>query len=99
MARHKLIQSFALSLKVNPENPVQEPAIFVIVDSEDSEPVNFWINKGRVDNLCLIMPESWDLMIRADIVYSRQYSLLGSMDPENIIKQNNNIPLFFFWFD
>ena len=35
-------------------------------------------------------------MIRADRVNSRQYSLLGSMDPENIIKENNNFPLFFF---
>ena len=54
------------------------------------------INKGRVDNFCPIVPKSWDIMIRADRVNSRQYLLLGSMDPENIIKENNNFPLFFF---
>ena len=58
VTRHKLTQSFVLSLNVKPEFPEAKPTMFVIVNPEDNEPVNFWINKGRVDNFCLIMPNS-----------------------------------------
>ena len=35
-------------------------------------------------------------MIRADRMNSKQYSFVGSMDPENMINENNNIPPFVF---
>ena len=41
-------------------------------------------------------PKSWDLMVWPDRINSRQYSLISSMDPENIIKENNNIPYFVY---
>ena len=75
---------------------MQELAIFAIVDAEESKPFYFWVNEGRVDNFCLIMPKSWDLMIRADRVNSRQYSLIGSLDPDNIIKEKQKISHFSF---
>ena len=39
VARHKLIQSFVLSLKVKPEFPLEKPTIFGYVDAEDSEAI------------------------------------------------------------
>ena len=99
-ARHKFIQSFVSSLKVEPEFPVEKPAIFGYVDAEEHEPVDFWINKSSMDNSHLIMPKSWDLMIRADRVNWRQHTLTVSLAPENIIKENKSIPLFvfeYFW--
>ena len=42
------------------------------------------------------MPKSWDMLIRADRVNWRQYTLTASLDPENIIKENTSIPLFVF---
>ena len=67
------MQSFVLSSNVKPEFPVEKPTIFGYVDAEDSEPVNFWINKGSMDGLHSIMPKSWHLMIKADRVNWRQY--------------------------
>ena len=78
--------SFVLSLNVKPEFPVEKLTIFCIVDTEDNKRVHFWINKGRMDNFHLIMPKSWDLMIRADRVNWRQYTLTASLDPENLFK-------------
>ena len=52
-AQHKLIQSFNLSLNVKLEFPMEKPTIFGYVDAEDSEPVNFWMNRGSVDNFHL----------------------------------------------
>ena len=75
---------------------MEKPTIFGYVDAEDSEPVNFWINKGSVDNFHLIMPKSWDMMIWADRENWRQYSKTASLDPENIFQENTNIPLFVF---
>ena len=43
-ARHKLIQSFVLNLKVKPEFPVEKPAIFCCVDAEEDEPVDLLIS-------------------------------------------------------
>ena len=65
MARHKFIHSYMLSLKIKSENPVKEPTVFGIVDANDSDPIQVWINKGKVDNFTLVMPKSWDHMIQA----------------------------------
>ena len=96
MARHKLIQSFILSLKVKSENPIREPPIYSIVDAEESGPIQVWIGKGKVDNVRLTMPKSQDITIRADRNNSRQYSFLESMDPVNMIKEKTSIPCFVF---
>ena len=88
LARHKLIHSFVLSLEVKSEHPVQEPVIFGVADVDENVPIRMWIDKGRVDNFVLIMPNKWDFMIRADRNSSRQYSFLESMDPENMIVEN-----------
>ena len=89
-----------MSLKDTPEFPVKRSAIFGYVDAKEEKPVDFWINKGSMDNFHLIMPKSWDLMIRADRVNWRQYTLTASLDPENIVKENKSIPIFvlkYFW--
>ena len=96
VARHSLIQSFVLGLNVKSELPIPEPAIFGIMDADENDPVSFWVDKGKVDNFLQILPKSWELLVRADRINSSQYSLLGSMDPENIVKENNNILLFVF---
>ena len=80
-----------MSINVNPEFPVEKPTVFGYVDAEDIAPVNFWINKGSLDNFHLIMPKSWDLMIKADRVNWRQCRLTAFLDPENIIKENKII--------
>ena len=94
VARHKLIHSFVLSLNVKPEHPSPEPAIFGIMDTDDDESVSFWVDKGNVDKFFLTIPKSWDFMVGVDGINSREYSLIGSMDQQNIIKENYNIPYF-----
>ena len=42
------------------------------------------------------MPTSWDMMIRAERVNWRQYTLTASLDPENRVKENKRIPIFVF---
>ena len=69
------------------QNFLWKPTIFGYVDAVDSEPVNFWINKGSMDNFHLIMPKSWDMLIRAYRVNWRHYTLTASFDPESIIKR------------
>ena len=55
------------------------------------------IGKRKVDNFILIMPKSWYLMVTADRkTLARPCSFLESMHPENMIKENKNIPLFVF---
>ena len=79
---------------------MEKPAIFGYVDADEDEPVDFWINKGSMDNFHLIMPKSWDLMNSADRANWRQYALTTSLDPEHIIKEKKSIPLFvfeYFW--
>ena len=49
-------------------------AIFGTIDAEGSEPVDFWFNKGSMDNFHLIMPKSLAVMIRVDRV-----NLLGTV--------------------
>ena len=39
VARHKLIQSNMLSLKIKSENPKEEPTIFGNVNAEDNDPI------------------------------------------------------------
>ena len=36
-----------------------------------------------MDNIYLVMPKSWNLMIRADRVNWNQYTLMASLDPVN----------------
>ena len=50
MARHKLIHSFILSLKVKSENLIKEPTIYGIFDADESDPIQVWIDRGKVDN-------------------------------------------------
>ena len=42
------------------------------------------------------MPSSWDFMKKADRNSFRQFSLLKSIYPINMIKENYSIPLFMF---
>ena len=91
MARHKLIQSYMLSLKVKSENPIEEPTIYGIVDADDNDPIQVWINTSKVDNFMQIMPKSWNRMIQTDKNSSGQYSFLESMDPVNRITENTSI--------
>ena len=67
VAKHKLIKSCVLSLlNIKSHHPTQEPAIYGIVDSDENEPVQVWIDKGKVNNFVLIMPKvgiSWSEQI------------------------------------
>ena len=59
---------------------MEKPPIFGYVDVDENEPIEFWISKGNMDNFHLIMPKSWDMMIRAGRVNWIQYTLTASLD-------------------
>ena len=73
-----------LSLKIKPKFPPPDASIYGIIDVKNNDPIGIGIEKERVDNFALITPERVD------------NSFVESMDPENIIRENKNIPLFIF---
>ena len=53
-----------------------------------------WGERAHVDRFILLVPKTWDTMLRAD--RTTEYNCMKSLYPVHIIQENKSIPKFFF---
>ena len=62
-ARYNLVNKLWRYLDVKPEFPPMRPSIFDILEGDEKDPVQTWVDKAHVDNVILSLPKTWNLMI------------------------------------
>ena len=68
--------------------------IYSIKPVLESDNLETWIGSAHIDKFILILPKTWDMMLKAD--HTQNYNFMGSMNPNRIIQENKAIPLYFF---
>ena len=87
-------KNFLVTSKVKLENAPEEPSIYGITSVEESEDVKKCVDRAYVNRFILIVPKTWDGILRAD--RTQNYNCMDSLKPEDIIQENKAIPGFFF---
>ena len=79
-----------MAAKVKQEFAQDAPAIYDIRPVVEFDDVKTWLVRAHVNRLILIIPKTWDAMLKAD--RTQNYMFMDSMKPAHIIqrKQNNS---------
>ena len=59
-----LIRNFCVASKVKQEHAPEDSSIYVITPVEESEDAKTWVEKAHVDRFILIVPKTWETMLR-----------------------------------
>ena len=70
------------------------PAIYGKRPMAESDELETWLDRAHVDRFILILPNTWDAIIKAD--RTQNYNFMDSMKPDHIIQENKAISVFFF---
>jgi hypothetical protein len=76
------MKNFCVAAKVKQEYAPEAPSILGITQVEEYEDVETWFDKVHVNRFILIVPKTWDTIMRAD--RSQSYNFMDSMKPDHI---------------